>query len=153
MDSHRVSQLSLKSGKTKRKLKPLAGVQSQIALTCCSASGSVMAGLTCQGDLFLWHQDSQVLETYISPLSKMTKEKGKADLNHFQGTFSRRDTFMNADCGHFGSYAILQATSCLYRTVENRHCCCPVLQTCIYGSWMTVITRCGGSSSLQKESL
>lgn len=87
LDNHRMSQLSLSTGKTKKKFPSLASIQPQLALTCSSPSGAFLAGLTTNGDLFVWHQPTEVLGTYQSPLSKPGETAGKVKgAQDFHGT-------------------------------------------------------------------
>ena len=69
LDNTRISQLSLATGKTRRNFPTLASVQSELVRTCTSHSGSVLAGLTLQGHLFVWLQPSRHLTIYTTPLS------------------------------------------------------------------------------------
>lgn len=69
LDTTRVSQLSLSTGKTRRNFPSLSRVQSVLALTHVSRSGSVLAGLTVHGHMFTWLQPYHQLATYTTPLS------------------------------------------------------------------------------------
>ena len=74
------------TGKTKRKLPSIASVQSNIALLAHSPSGAYLGGLTVQGDMFLWEKETDILELFVTPLSRMDSESGKTDPLAFQGT-------------------------------------------------------------------
>ena len=80
LDKSKISQLSLDNGKIKCSFQSLSNIQAQLCLTAPSASGSVLAGLTLSGKMFIWHQPSQLLSTYTSPLCTQ-----KASVNKFQG--------------------------------------------------------------------
>ena len=69
LDNTRVSQLCLSTGKTRRSFPSLSDVQSQLALTYTSHSGSVLVGLTAHGHMFTWLHPSRQLVTYTTPLS------------------------------------------------------------------------------------
>ena len=69
LDNTRVSQLCLATGKTRRSFPSLSEVQSQLALTHSSHSGSVMVGLTVHGHMFTWLHPSLQLAIYATPLS------------------------------------------------------------------------------------
>lgn len=60
------------TGKTRKKLPPLAQVQSDMALTAHSDNGDYLGGLTGHGDLFLWKKDMDEVKTFVSPLSRMS---------------------------------------------------------------------------------
>lgn len=79
--------MSLSSGKTRRKLPTLAAIQDTIALTCSSASGSHLGGLTLEGDLFVWHKSTDTLATFVTPLSRMGGEREKTPAQAFNGDF------------------------------------------------------------------
>ena len=68
LDSTRISQLVDAAGKTRRRFPALSGLQ--LALTCTSASGTVLAGLTVRGHMFTWLQPSHQLAIYTSPVSQ-----------------------------------------------------------------------------------
>jgi len=70
-----MAQLSLSSGKTKRKFTTLSSIQDSISLTATSPKGSIMAGLLAEGDLFVWDKSSNSLSCFVTPLSKMEKQK------------------------------------------------------------------------------
>ena len=89
LDDSRVSQLSPDTGKTKKRLPSLAPIQSRLALTCSSPNGAFLGGLTTSGDLFLWHKDTEVLQTFETPLSRSTSPaEKKATLQEFQGKYT-----------------------------------------------------------------
>ena len=77
LDKNKISQLSLNNGKIKHSFPSLSNIQAQLCLTASSASGSVLAGLTLSGEMFVWHQPSQLLSIYTSPLC--------GQKNRFQG--------------------------------------------------------------------
>ena len=89
LDNHRISQLYLSTGKTKKKLPSLTEVQPRLALTCCSRNGAYLAGLTTSGQLFVWHQPTEVLEIFQTPLSSpqeaTEEERGGHSSRAFQG--------------------------------------------------------------------
>ena len=91
LDNHRISQLYLSTGKTKKKLPSLAEVQPRLTLTCCSHNGAYLAGLTTSGQLFVWHQPTEVLEIFQTPLSSpqeaTEEEKGGHSFRAFQGMY------------------------------------------------------------------
>lgn len=91
LDNHRISQLYLSTGKTKKRLPSLAEVQPHLALTCSSRNGAYLAGLTTSGQLFVWHQPTEVLEIFQTPLSSpqeaTEEEKGGRSSRAFQGMY------------------------------------------------------------------
>ena len=78
--------MSPTSGKTKRKLHSLASVQSNISLLAHSPNGAYLGGLTAQGDMFLWEKETDIVESFVTPLSRMDSESVKIDPLAFQGT-------------------------------------------------------------------
>ena len=80
LDYWRISQLSPSTGKTKKTFPSLASIDSRIILTCHSSNGAFLAGITTFGDVFTWHEHTQELWTYISPLSgQETNKRGDDD--------------------------------------------------------------------------
>ena len=78
--------MSPTTGKTKRKLPSLASVQSNISLLAHSPSGGYLGGLTTQGDMFLWEKETDIVKSFVTPLSWMDSESVKTDPLAFQGT-------------------------------------------------------------------
>ena len=74
-DGSRVGQLSLSSGKIRRKFPTLSSIQDRIALTATSPSGSFVGGLLLEGDLFIWDKWRDLLLTFVTPLSRIGTEK------------------------------------------------------------------------------
>ena len=70
-----MGQLSLSTGKIRRKFPTLSSVQDRIALTVTSPSGSYLGGLLLEGDIFIWDKCRDMLLTFVTPLSSMGKEK------------------------------------------------------------------------------
>ena len=91
LDNHRISQLYLSTGKTKKTLPSLAEIQPRLALTSCSRNGAYLAGLTMSGQLFIWHQPTEVLELFQTPLSSpqdtTEEEKRGHSSQAFQGMY------------------------------------------------------------------
>ena len=77
--------MSPTTGKTKKKLPSLASVQSNIALLAHSPNGAYLGGLTVQGDMFLWEKETDFVESFMTPLSRMDSESVKTDPLAFQG--------------------------------------------------------------------
>ena len=69
----------------------MAEVQPRLALTCSSRNGAYLAGLTTSGQLFVWHQPTEVLEIFQTPLSSpqeaTEEEKGGHSSRAFQGMY------------------------------------------------------------------
>ena len=86
LDGSRISQVSLRTGKTRKKFPSLLQLQSHIALTSTSPDGAYLGGLTINGDFFLWNKATEVLETFVSPLSRLGGEKDKPSVQQFKGT-------------------------------------------------------------------
>ncbi len=70
-----MSQLSLSSGKTKRKFPTLSSIQKRVVLTVSTPSGSHIGGLLLEGDLFVWDKANDNLTTFVTPLSRMENRK------------------------------------------------------------------------------
>ena len=91
LDNHRISQLYLSTGKTKKTLPSLSEIQPRLALTSCSRNGAYLAGLTTSGQLFIWHQPTEVLELFQTPLSSpqdtTEEEKRGHSSQAFQGMY------------------------------------------------------------------
>ena len=81
----RISQVSPTTGKTRRKLPSLASVQSTISLLVHSPNGAYLGGLTARGDMFLWEKETDIVESFVTPLSRMGSESVKTDPLTFQG--------------------------------------------------------------------
>ncbi len=82
----RMSQLSLTSGKTKRRFPTLSSIQNRVGLTVSTPSGSHLGGLLLEGDLFVWDKSNDQLTIFVTPLSKMGH--GKMDASALKGTHS-----------------------------------------------------------------
>ena len=85
LDNGRISQVSPTTGKTRRKLPSLASVQSTISLLAHSPNGAYLGGLTAKGDMFLWEKETDIVESFVTPLSRMGSESVKTDPLTFQG--------------------------------------------------------------------
>ena len=110
LDNHRMSQLSLSTGKTKKKFSSLSSIQAQLTLTCCSPSGAFLAGLTTNGDFFVWHQPTEVLETYQSPLSRPRETAGKVKgPQDFHGTFLIPSELLDGLCTRHADLVLLSS--------------------------------------------
>ena len=86
LDNCRISQVSPTTGKTRRKLPSLASAQSTISLLVHSPNGAYLGGLTARGDMFLWEKETDIVESFVTPLSRMGSESVKTDPLTFQGS-------------------------------------------------------------------
>ena len=67
-------QVSVEKKATNKTFSALTGLKSQISLISHSCSGSHVAGLTSSGDMFVWNRLTDVLETYVTPFSKLASK-------------------------------------------------------------------------------
>lgn len=116
-----MSQLSLSSGKTRRKFPTLSTIQRRIEMTVTSPTGSHMGGLLSEGDLFVWNKGDNVLATFVTPLSKIGSEK--YDAASLKGKFYMNTSlencslnFMLITCGT--NYLSLSTLYMQYHTLE-----------------------------------
>ena len=79
-----MSQLSLTSGKTRRKFPTLSSIQNRVGLTVSTPSGSHLGGLLLEGDLFVWDKSNDLLAIFVTPLSRMGNDK--IDASSLKGT-------------------------------------------------------------------
>ena len=70
-NSNELCQLSARTGRINKFLRPIANIKSEISLVCQSSNGAHLMGLVTCGDMFIWHKLSNVVETHITPFSKM----------------------------------------------------------------------------------
>lgn len=70
-NSNELCQLSARTGRINRFIRPVANIKSEITLMSQSSNGAYLAGLISSGDMFIWHKMSNMVETHITPFSKM----------------------------------------------------------------------------------
>ena len=118
--------MSPTTGKTKKKLPPLASVQSVIALTSHSPNGAYLGGLTHHGDMFLWKKDTDSLETFVTPLSRMDSEPSKMSPLAFQGAMTLHIACVPYYLLHYGTVTRSSGSH------RQHTCTCTCTCTCKY---------------------
>ena len=71
-------QVSVKRRSTNKSFPALSSIKSQVSLISYSSSGSHVAGLTSSGDMFVWCRLTDVLETHVTPFSKLASKATKS---------------------------------------------------------------------------
>lgn len=77
-DTNQFCQLSGSTGKTSKVFPALASVKSRVSVLSHSPNGAHLAGLTSEGDMFIWHKKSDELETHVTPFSKLAGKPTRA---------------------------------------------------------------------------